>query len=83
MKKSSLGHEYAILGATLREAREKNHVTQVELAERLKQTQSYVSKCERGIVRVDFVQMRRICLTLGVAFPTFAQAFERNLRSSK
>jgi transcriptional regulator with XRE-family HTH domain len=79
MKKSSVSHEYAVLGETLRQAREKAGVTQVELAKRLKQTQSYVSKLERGAVRLDFVQVRRICLALGVAFPGFVRSFELNL----
>jgi transcriptional regulator with XRE-family HTH domain len=79
MKKSSVSHEYAVLGETLRQAREKAGVTQVELAARLKQTQSYVSKLERGAVRLDFVQVRRICLALGVGFTALAKEFEHSL----
>jgi len=79
MKKSSVSREYAVLGETLRQVREKAGVTQVELATRLKQTQSYVSKLERGAVRVDFVQVRRISLALGATFTTIVREFERNL----
>jgi transcriptional regulator with XRE-family HTH domain len=79
MSDYSLGFEYEALGKTLREVRERAKVTQVELAERLNQTQSHLSKCERGGIRLDFVQVRRICLTLGVGFPEFTKKYERNL----
>jgi transcriptional regulator with XRE-family HTH domain len=83
MKKSSKSHEYAVLGETLRQTREKAGVTQVDLAARLKQTQSYVSKLERGAVRLDFVQVRRICLALGGRFSAFVQSFEINLHKGR
>lgn len=79
MKKTAVSREYAVLGETLRRIREKAGVTQVDLAARLKQTQSYVSKLERGTVRLDFIQARRICLVLGVAFTALVREFERNL----
>jgi len=79
MKKSSLGREYVVLGATLREIREKAGVTQVQLAAQLKHTQSHLSKWERGDVRLDFVQVRRICLAIGVAFTALVREFERKL----
>lgn len=79
MKTPSLDNEYVVLGQTLREAREKAGVTQVQLAARLKHTQSYLSKWEAGGTRLDFVQVRRICLALGVTLPAFVREFERNL----
>lgn len=79
MRKKAAGDEYRILAETLRETRLKAKVTQVELAERLGLTQSFVSKCDRGTVRLDIVQVRRICLALGVGFPTFVRQFERKL----
>lgn len=79
MNDFSLGFEYSALGKTLREARQRAKVTQVQLAERLAQTQSFLSKCERGGVRLDFVQVRRICLALEIQFPEFTRIFEKNL----
>jgi len=81
MRKKATGNEYRVLADTLHETRLKANVTQVELAERLGLTQSFVSKCDRGTVRLDIVQVRRICLALGVKFPDFVRRFERNLRS--
>lgn len=83
MKNSSLGREYVVLGVTLREARERVGVTQVRLAKELKHTQSHLSKWERGGVRLDFVQVRRICLALGVPFADFVVEYERNLKKRR
>ena len=83
MSDYSLGFEYEVLGKTLREFRERAKVTQVELAERLNQTQSHLSKCERGGIRLDFVQVRRICLALEAGFPEFARKYEKNLTANR
>ena len=47
---------YATFRAILIEARERNRLTQVEVARRLGKPQSYVSKYERGERRLDFVE---------------------------
>ncbi len=80
MRKKTSGGEYRVLAETLRGTRLKAKVTQVELAKRLGLTQSFVSKCDRGTVRLDIVQVRRICLALGGTLPAFARTFERNLK---
>ena len=41
----------------LREARLKADLTQVEVGKKLKQPQAYVSKIERGELRVDVVEL--------------------------
>jgi len=43
----------------LKKAREESGLTQVEVAERLSQPQSYVSKCESGERRVDIVELEQ------------------------
>lgn len=43
----------------LKRAREEAGLSQMEVAGRLKQPQSYVSKCERGERRVDVVELSR------------------------
>jgi transcriptional regulator with XRE-family HTH domain len=42
----------------LRQAREEAKLTQEEVARRLSRPQSFVSKCESGERRVDFVELR-------------------------
>src|SRR5690242_16046972 len=56
MEKTIYSREYAVVLRLLREAREKTGMTQVELAKKLKLTQSFVSKIERGDRRLDVVQ---------------------------
>ena len=59
MDKSIHTAEYAAVLALLREGREAAGLTQVQLAKRLKQSQSFVSKVEVGERRLDVVQLGR------------------------
>jgi len=81
MEKTTFTREYDLLRRMLRELRERQGVTQVELAERLKETQSYVSKCERGERRLDLVQVRAFCAALKIPLVEFVGDFERRLGS--
>ncbi len=42
-------------------------MTQIELAERLGNTQTFVSKCERGERRIDAVELVEFAQAMGVA----------------
>lgn len=79
MEKSVFTREYAVLLRLLRETRETAKITQVRLAERLGTSQSFVSKSERGEIRLDLVQLRRICRALDTTLPEFVQRFEERL----
>lgn len=48
---------YQLLLSILRTTRKRVGVSQVELAERLGNTQTFVSKCERGERRLDVVEL--------------------------
>ena len=83
MAKSIYTQEYTTVTRLLRETRENAGLTQVELAEQLGQSQSFVSKYERGERRLDIIQLRTVCLTLGVKLADFVERLERALRSRK
>ena len=83
MKKSVYTREYAVLVETLRVVRQEAGVTQVELAKRVGQTQSFVSKCEKGNCRLDVVQLRAFCQALGTTLPALIARFERRLTAKK
>jgi transcriptional regulator with XRE-family HTH domain len=68
MYKTIYSRRYASLLATLVDARKERAMTQAALARRLRQTQSWVSKCERGERRLDVVELELWCEALGVDF---------------
>jgi transcriptional regulator with XRE-family HTH domain len=59
-------HAYKRFRDLLIAARKEAHVTQVELAARLRRPQSFVSKYERGERRVDVVEFGEIAKVLGI-----------------
>ena len=79
MDKSIFTVEYAELLRLLKETRRSAKVTQVELAEKLGQSQSFVSKCERGERRLDVIQLRTLCHVLGTSLPAFVTELETRL----
>lgn len=83
MEKSIYSREYALFLEQLRNAREIKGLTQTQVAERLGQTQSFVSKVERGERRIDIVELRAICSAIGIGFTNFVSHMERALDSHK
>ncbi len=83
MEKSIYSQEYSFFLDQLREAREKKGMTQAEVAERLGQTQSFISKVERGERRIDIVELRAFCRAMGVSFTNFITAIDRKLNGGK
>ena len=80
MDKSIYSREYAAVTQMLLNARKEAGLTQVELAELLGQSQSFVSKYERGERRLDVVQLRGVCQALKVTLPQFVDRLESALR---
>lgn len=79
MEKSVISRDYSLFLEYLKDARKKAGLTQEQLAERLGETQSFVSKCERGERRLDIVEVRAFCHALGVPFPSFATQLDKLL----
>jgi len=82
MEKTIYTQEYDAVRRLLREAREQAGLTQTDLAEKLGQSQSFVSKAERGDRRLDIVQVRTICQVLGFTLADFVERLERALAES-
>jgi transcriptional regulator with XRE-family HTH domain len=83
MDKSIHTDEYAAVVALLKEAREAAGLTQVQLAERLGQSQSFVSKAEVGQRRLDLIQLRSICAVLGTSLTEFVARLEERLAGNE
>jgi transcriptional regulator with XRE-family HTH domain len=65
------------LRALLRQIRVEAGLKQTDMAERLKQSQSFVSKYESGERRLDLLELRAICAAVGLSLREFVQRFER------
>ncbi len=81
MEKWVSSRDYSIFLENLKDARKKAGLTQGQLAKLLGETQSFVSKCERGERRLDIVEVRTFCRALGVPFPSFATQLDELLTS--
>jgi transcriptional regulator with XRE-family HTH domain len=79
MGKRSSASQRAKLNAILREARLQAGLTQVQVAERLHRPQSYVSKYERGELRLDILELREVCEALGITLTAFARKLDKLL----
>lgn len=77
MEKSIYTREYSLFLEQLKRAREEKELTQAEVAQRLGQTQSFISKVERGERRIDIVELRAFCESIGIPFITFVERFNR------
>lgn len=58
MKKTITGDDYKVFIKRLRTARTEANLTQVQAAKKLGATQAYVSKVEKGQLRVDVTQLK-------------------------
>lgn len=71
--------EQVALAELLRVARQEVGLTQERLAERLRRRQSFVSKIESGERRIDLVELRELCIALGISLRTFIDRFEASI----
>ena len=81
MKKSTFSREYKLLCRLLRDMREAAGLSQVELAARLKETQSEISKFERGERRLDLVQLGWWCNAMNRPLIELVKQYERMIIS--
>lgn len=81
MQKTLFSRDYKILLHQLREARTRAGLSQEALAERIGQTQSFVSKCERGERRLDVLELRQYCQAVSIPLTSFVRNLEKLLAS--
>lgn len=67
----------------LRHLRKKAGLRQIDLAERLNRPQSYVSKYELGEKSLDLLEIKELCLVLGIPLVEFIQLMEKTLHEGK
>ena len=81
MSKPLHSEDYRAFLAMLRATREVQGISQAQLAALLEQDQSYVSKCETGIRRLDVIELRPWLAALGFNLMDFTEALEERLAS--
>lgn len=83
MEKSIHSAHYAVFLKLLKKAREDAGLTQTQLARKIRETQTFVSKCERGERRIDVVELQTFCRALGVSLGRFVAALERAISRAR
>ncbi|MCZ7543401.1 MAG: helix-turn-helix domain-containing protein [Anaerolineae bacterium] len=68
--------------ALLRQIRQEAGLRQVDLAQRLGQPQSFVSKYGSGERRLDILELLQVCEAVGVTLSDFIHRFESLLYES-
>lgn len=76
MEKTIYTKDYEAFLDCFRAVRRRAGLTQEELAERVGETQSFVSKCERGERRIDVIELQVFCKAMGVTLEQFAEELE-------
>ena len=59
----------------LRQVRLEANLTQLQLAAKIGQTQSYVSKCENGEQRLDLIELENVCKAAGITLTDFVRRY--------
>jgi transcriptional regulator with XRE-family HTH domain len=83
MSKSIHRVEYRTLLHLLKEERLRARVTQLECSEALGRSQSFVSDVERGVRRLDLVELRDLCSIYEIDLSKFVEAFENRLLTNR
>ena len=83
MKISNENRQREKLLFLLKEIRQKNGITQVELAQKLGVPQSFVSKYESGERQLDILELRQICQFMGISFDNFVRQLEEKIHEAK
>lgn len=83
MEKTPFSGEYQIFLDLLKELRAQASLTQEDIATALGETQSFVSKCERGERRIDIVELRQFCQVIGIPLAEFAVKLEEAIQQGQ
>lgn len=77
--KSIFSDEYQIFIDFIKLKRTQKGLTQLDLANKLGVTQSFISKCERGERRLDLIETRKIANAIGIQFSELMLDLESEL----
>lgn len=76
MSKAKSSRNHAVLLALLKSIRTGAGLTQADMARKLGQPQSFVSKYESGERRLDVLELRQVCRAGGISLAEFVRRLE-------
>ena len=79
MTKAIYRREHEIFLQLLKRTRVESGMTQAQCSAALGRPQSFMSDVERGVRRLDIVQLRDLCLVLKTDLSSFSQTYEQAL----
>ena len=79
MTKAIYRREHVIFLEVLKRMRVESGMTQAQCSAALGRPQSFMSDVERGVRRLDTVQLRDLCLALKTNLVSFIKAYEQAL----
>jgi transcriptional regulator with XRE-family HTH domain len=79
MTKAIYRREHVIFLQVLKRMRVESGMTQAQCSAALGRPQSFMSDVERGVRRLDTIQLRDLCQVLGTDLMTFIKQLEENL----
>jgi transcriptional regulator with XRE-family HTH domain len=79
VSKVKVTHDRERLAELLRQLRVEAKLRQVDMAAKLDEPQSYVSRYESGEQRLDLIELRRICNVLGMSLAELVERFEHGI----
>lgn len=82
MMKTIYNNQYNILISLLKERRQQLGLTQGALASKINEDQTYVSKYENCIRRLDIIELRQICRAMDISLIDFIIDFESEIKDS-
>jgi transcriptional regulator with XRE-family HTH domain len=80
MPRSNLVPAQEKLQLLLRQARQEARLTQADVAQKVGQPQSFVSKYESGERRLDILELRAVCSAIGLPTTDFIKRLEQILK---
>jgi transcriptional regulator with XRE-family HTH domain len=79
MAKTLYRTENSVLRRMLRDARERAGLTQVDVSKSIGKSQTFLSDVERGVRRLDVIELWEICQAMGVDLSDFIAQFQAEL----
>ena len=83
MEKSLYSRHQKLLQSLLRQIRLNAGLSQESLAQKLSQPQSFISKYESGERRLDIIELREVCLAIGISLTDFTNRLEELINEAK